>query len=255
MITQAISALPFATVLGLVAALTFSGVVKGVLGIGLPLILVPLTTQFIDVPVAVTLLTIPMIVTNIGQALEGGQTLSAVWRLWPMLAALVLGTLIGVHLLISVDRRWLAAFVGVSFILIAVLLLALPRISISPRADRWAAPLVGLIAGLLGGVSAMFGPPMIAYLVGRGIDPNTFVKYMAILALTASSCLLLALGGSGTLSPSDLLISAATMIPIQLGMPIGRLLRGYVKLTVFRTAVLFVLTFGGVDMLHRALFP
>jgi uncharacterized membrane protein YfcA len=46
-----------------------------------------------------------------------------------MLAALVLGTLIGVHLLISVDPRWLAAFVGVSFILLAAMLLALPRVA------------------------------------------------------------------------------------------------------------------------------
>ncbi|MFL5269081.1 MAG: hypothetical protein ACJ8AH_21230 [Stellaceae bacterium] len=74
MVTQAILALSWATVLGLVAALIFSGVVKGVLGVGLPLILVPLNTQFLDVPVAVALLTVPMIATNIGQALEGGRT-------------------------------------------------------------------------------------------------------------------------------------------------------------------------------------
>ena len=95
MVTQAILALPWATVLGLVAALIFSGVVKGVLGVGLPLILVPLTTQFLDVPVAVALLTVPMIATNIGQALEGGRTIPAIWRLRSMLAALVLGTLSG----------------------------------------------------------------------------------------------------------------------------------------------------------------
>jgi uncharacterized protein len=153
MVIQAILALPWVTVFGLVAALTFSGVVKGVLGVGLPLILVPLTTQFIEVPAAVALLTVPMIATNIGQALQGGRTIPAIWRLWPMLAGLVPGTLIGVHLLISIDRRWLSAFVGVSFILLAAMLLALPRVRVSPRADRWAAPLVGLIAGLLGGVS------------------------------------------------------------------------------------------------------
>ena len=42
----------------------------------------------------------------------------------------------------------------------------------------------------------MFGPPMIAYQVGRGTDPDTFVKHMAIFAFTASLILLLALGGS-----------------------------------------------------------
>jgi hypothetical protein len=56
--------------------------------------------------------------------------------------------------------------------------------------------------------AAVGNTPMIAYLVRRSIDPEIFVKYMAILALTASSCLLLALGGRGTMSPSDLLMSA-----------------------------------------------
>ena len=35
-------------------------------------------------------------------------------------------------------------------------------------------------AGVLGGMSAIFGPPMIAYLVGRGTDPDSFVKQLAI---------------------------------------------------------------------------
>lgn len=113
----------------LVPARSRSGVVKGLLGVGLPLILVPLT--------------IPMMTRNIGQALEGGRTITPVRYLWPMLAA-----------------------------------------------------------------------------------P----------ALTASSCLLMALDGSGTMSPSDLLILAGAMIPIRLGMPIGRLLRGHIK-----PSVLFVL--------------
>ena len=75
---------------------------------------------------------------------------------------------------------------------------------------------------------------------------------LAAPALTASSCLLMALDGSGTMSPSDLLILAGAMIPIRLGMPIGRLLRDHIKPSVLRTAVLFVLAFGGPDTLRRA---
>ncbi|HYM72545.1 MAG TPA: TSUP family transporter, partial [Stellaceae bacterium] len=119
---------------------------------------------------------------------------------------------------------------------------------------RLAGPLVGLVAGVLGGMSAMFGPPMIAYLVGLGTDPASFVKQMAILALAASTTLLLALSGAGALSPVDLAISGAALIPIQLGMPAGRWLRGRIKPGVFRIAVLAVLAGGGLDLLRRTWF-
>jgi uncharacterized membrane protein YfcA len=252
MLTRTILGLPMAADAGLVAVLLVSGVVKGALGIGLPLVLVPLTTQFLDLPVAVALLAVPMVATNFGQALEGGRTLAAVRRLLPILGTLVLGTLVGADLLISIDRRTLDIVVGASFVVLAAMLLCLPRVRLGRHAARWASPLVGLVAGLLGGMCAMFGPPLVAYQIGLGVDPDTFVKHMAILALTGTATLLLVLGGSGALSSTDLLISAAAIIPIQLGMPLGRRLRGRVPPIVFRAAVLCVLAWAGLDMLRRA---
>ncbi|HTW54748.1 MAG TPA: TSUP family transporter, partial [Stellaceae bacterium] len=121
-------------------------------------------------------------------------------------------------------------------------------------AARWSGPLVGFAAGVLGGMSAMFGPPMIAYLVGRRTDPDSFVKQMAIFAFTASLTMLLALNRSGSMSLEDIGISALAIIPILAGMPLGRWLRRRTRPAWFRAAVLIVLAAGGVDMLRRALF-
>jgi uncharacterized protein len=94
---------------------------------------------------------------------------------------------------------------------------------------------------------------MIAYLVGRGTDPDSFVKQMAIFAFTASLTMLLALGGAGMMSGTDMLISAVAIAPIQAGMPLGRWLRRRTKPQWFRIAVLVVLALGGLDMLRRGL--
>ena len=124
----------------------------------------------------------------------------------------------------------------------------------SRSAERWAGPLVGLFAGMLGGIAGMFGPPLIAYLVGLGLHPDAFVKYIAILFLAATGTLILVLGGMGALSILDLAVSAAAMIPIQLGVFIGRWLRGRCPPAVFRGLVLLILALGGLDMLRRAAF-
>jgi len=254
MVTATVLGLPPAALVALFAVFVFGGVVKGVTGVGLPLVLVPLTAQFVPIPVAVALLTVPMVATNVTQAMEGGETLAAIRRLLPILAFVVVGLLVGVHLLLSIDRRLLSLILGISFLALAALLLLMPHVRIGDATARWAGPMIGFAAGVLGGMSAMFGPPMIAYLVGRGTDPNSFVKQMAIFAFTASLTMLLALGGSGSMTGRDMLVSALAIIPIQAGMPLGRWLRRRTKPNWFRIAVLVVLALGGLDMLRRGLF-
>src|ERR1700722_6986149 len=254
MVIHAVLGLPTAAIVALFAVFVLGGVVKGVTGVGLPLVIVPLTAQFLPIPVAIALLTVPMVATNITQAAEGGGTVAAIRRMWPILVFVVIGLLIGVHLLLSIDRRLLSLILGVSFLALAGLLLLMPRVRIGEATARWAGPAVGFAAGVLGGMSAMFGPPMIAYLVGRGTDPDSFVKQMAIFAFTASLTMLLALGGSGSMTGMDMLVSAVAIAPIQAGMPLGRWLRRRSKPQWFRIAVLVVLAAGGLDMLRRAFF-
>jgi uncharacterized protein len=254
MVTTAILGLPAAEIAALVVVFVFGGVVKGVTGVGLPLVLVPLTAQFLPVPVAVAMLTVPMVATNVTQAMEGGHTAAAIKQLLPILVCVVIGLLIGVHLLLSIDRKLLSLILGVAFLGIAALLGAMPHVHIREETARWSGPLVGFAAGVLGGMSAMFGPPMIAYLVGRRTDPDSFVKQMAIFAFTASLTMLLALSGSGSMSWSDVGVSALAIVPILAGMPFGRWLRRRTKPQWFRAAVLVVLALGGLDMLRRALF-
>lgn len=253
MLTDALLGLPVWALAALAGFYFLGGMIKGITGAGMPLFLIPLSTQFLDAPAAVALLIVPMVLTNVAQAREGGHTVAAVRGMVPILLPLIAGALVGVHLLISVNRHVLNLILGCSFIGLAFLLGAMPRVRIGPEAARRAGPLVGLAAGLLGGMSAIFGPPMIAYLVGIGVDPDTFVKRMAIMALTASATMLLTLSGAGAMAPADLAISACALVPIVLGMPVGRWLRGRIRPAVFRYAVLLVLAASGVDLMRRAL--
>jgi uncharacterized membrane protein YfcA len=252
MVTRAILDLPLLGALGLILVLVIAGSAKGALGIGLPLISVPLTSQFLDLPVVIGLLTVPMVATNIGQAFDGGGTAPALRRLWPILVALVLGTFAGAHILLNIDRHTLNAIVGAALVVLAGLMLFRPQVQIKAGTERWGGPLVGVLAGLLGGMSGMFGPPLIAYLVGLHLAPDVFVKQISLLFLAATGTLLLALGSMGSFSGLDLLISTAAMLPIQLGLIIGRGLRRRLSPALFRVAVLCVVAYGGLDLLRRA---
>ncbi len=244
--------LPLLAVLGLLTILFLGGSIKGALGIGLPVISVPLAAQFLDPLLSIGLLAVPMVSTNIGQAFERTGTMPALRRLWPITGALVLGTLAGAHMLISLDPQMLNAVVGASLVLIAALMLCQRKIRFSGSTEQWGGPLIGVSAGLLGGMSGMFGPPLIPYLVGLDLHPDVFVKQTSILFLAGTGTLLVALGSMGALSTTDLLISAAAIVPVQFGVMMGRRLRRRIQPAFFRAAVLCVLALSGIDLLRRA---
>ena len=170
-----------------------------------------------------------------------------------MLLAVVAGTVTGVHLLVTIDRTALNGTVGGLLVLVAWWLFCQPRIALGPGAERWAGPPIGFLAGIMGGMSGMFGPPLIAYMIGLDLRPNEFVKHISILFLAAGVTLLAALGGAGAMSWADVAVSAGALVPIYVGMLIGRWLRRHCPPDLFRTLLLATLAIGGLQMIRAAI--
>ena len=74
---------------GSIAAVTviflIAGAVKGVIGLGLPTISLALLTLIFDLPTAMATLLLPSFVTNLWQAMVGGNGRRLLNRLWPFL--------------------------------------------------------------------------------------------------------------------------------------------------------------------------
>ena len=252
MLTRAILDLPMLAVAGLLAVLVLGGSAKGALGIGLPLVSVPLTAQFLDLPVVIGLLTVPMIATNIGQAFEGGGTAAALRCLAPIIGALVVGTFAGAHILSQHRppraecrrRRSVCRSRGIDAV--APANTARPACAALGRAGGRL--IVGSARRHVGDVRAAADR-----LPGRARSGARRVRQADLdLFLAATGTLLLALGSMGSMAPIDLLVSAAALLPIQLGLLIGRAVRRRVRPELFRVAVLCVLAYGGIDLLRRA---
>src|SRR5262249_27822746 len=106
------------------------------------------------------------------------------------------------------------------------------------------------IAGILGGMSTLFGPPLAIYVVGLRVPRDTFVKTISIMYLAASSFLLLGGAGTGTAAPRELFLSLLAMIPVYVGMLIGEYIRRYVDPERFRLLVLAVVWLTGANLMR-----
>ena len=81
-----------------VAALLAGGVAKGILGVGLPMIALPLLYTSIPIREAVALMYGPVLVMNVWQTFQGGYFATALRKYWPMMAAVAAGTVLVVGL-------------------------------------------------------------------------------------------------------------------------------------------------------------
>ncbi|MDX5435468.1 MAG: sulfite exporter TauE/SafE family protein, partial [Halomonas sp.] len=95
------------------ATFVVAGLVKGVIGMGMPTVSLALLAATVGLPSAMALLLVPTIVTNVWQALVGGYLRQILRRLWPFLVASVVTVWLGVGILARVDVRWLSGLLGV----------------------------------------------------------------------------------------------------------------------------------------------
>src|SRR5712672_4071709 len=86
-------------------SLIVAGFLKGIIGVGMPVVALPLLSLFVDIKSAAMLLSMPLIFSNVPQALEGGKTGRCLMQLMPVFLGMIPGLFLGVRLLLTVDAN------------------------------------------------------------------------------------------------------------------------------------------------------
>lgn len=247
-----LQALDLRAALGIIAALVLGGMVKGVVSIGVPLVAMPILSQFLTIKQSVLLLSMPIILGNIPQALEGGEMLPTVRKVAAPLAGTVLGNVIGVAVLISLEPHHARAAAGAVLIFATLLLLASPRLTLRPALARPVGFVLGFGAAVMESIASVPGPLLAMYLIASGATGKVFTKQIAIILVVSAITLIAAFGGGLHASWIDLVISAAASIPVIAGIMLARPLRDKLPPVVFRTLVLLFVLAAGAQMIWKS---
>lgn len=250
-----------------------AGSVKGGIGLGLPTISVGLMGIWLPVEQAAAMIILPVILTNIWQSFFGTAFRLIMVRLWSLMLALVVGTLIAALLIAEADTALAAGLLGGMLIVYAGLGLSGARFSVPVRMEASLNPVVGLLTGLITGATAIFVIPSVPYLQsmdfqkprkgktdddpGRAKDEtmakDALIQSLGLTALVATAGLAVGLGAKGSLDVSIILPGLMATLAAFVGMSAGRAIRNRLSLEVFRRWVLCALLALGTLMLVRAL--
>lgn len=236
-----------------VVALTFlvAGFVKGVVGLGLPTVALAALTATLGLHPAMALVLAPSLATNLLQATSGGHGRAVVRRLWPYLFAAAAGIWLGVQILVVSDAALLSKLLGVMIVIYSLLSLAHFRPSIPSSLEAWIAPPLGVVNGLLTGLTGAFVVPSVFYLQALGMERNFLVQAMGTMFLFSTVCMTLALGGQAFLTVDLALLSSAAVIPAMGGMVIGRRLSRRLSEAMFKKLLFAALLLLGLYILAR----
>jgi len=232
------------------ATFLLAGMVKGVIGFGLPTVSLGLLVMIVELPTAMALMIVPSLATNLWQSLSGGNILFLLRKVGLFLAAATLTVWLGSKILSSIDLVWATVVLGVLLIIYASLQILEFTIAKPKRQYKWIAVVAGLINGAFTGLTGAFIFPGLMYLQSLDLKKDQLVQAMGMLFMLSTIALAIALKGHGLLDMNVGWVSVGAVISALLGMSIGRRLREYLSEVQFRkTFFLSILTLGVIIIL------
>ncbi|WP_298839635.1 sulfite exporter TauE/SafE family protein [uncultured Roseobacter sp.] len=236
------------------AAFLIAGWIKGVAGIGLPTAAIAIMTLFTDPRTAIALVMFPMIGSNAWQLWRGGEILRTARRYWLFSVVLFTGVVLTAFLTQNAGDRLLLAALGV---VVLIFVAVSWRNLVPPLPDRWDSTAqvgFGLFSGVIGGMTAAWGPPMAMYLATRQVEKDEFIRATGFMIFIGSLPLCYAYARLGFLTGPLSGVSIAMLLPAIAGFSLGEILRRRLTGQGFRNAILIVFVFFGLNLLRRAIW-
>ncbi len=251
------SVFPFLTPAGLMLACAVAlvaGVVKGAVGFGMPMLLVSGLGMMLPPDLALAGLILPTLATNGWQSMRQG--IGAAWgsvRRFRVFLGVGLGfLLISAQLVRVIPVPVLLVLIGAPVSGFALMQLFGLRFHLERQSPR-VEVVAGAVAGFVGGLSGVWGPPTVAYLTALNTPKTEQVRVQGVIYGLGAVALMGAHLGSGVLRAETLPFSAVLVVPAVAGMWFGLVIHDRIDQTTFRRATLLVLTLAGLNLLRRGL--
>ena len=237
------------------AVTLFAGFVKGAVGFAMPMILVSAFAIFLPQHLALAGLILPTLVTNLSQAFRQGtrpavETARSYRR---FLIATVVCIGISAPFADAIPRMVYLLMLGLPITIFAALQLMGKSLAIQLHHRDRAEWGLGVIGGLYGGVSGIWGPPLLVFLLSTGADKLQMIRAQGVVFLIGAAMLLLSHLATGLLNAQTLGFSAALCLPALAGLYAGYVVQDRLDQARFRRWTQALLVITGLNMVRLAL--
>ncbi len=222
------------TLAAVAAVFVLAGMVKGVIGLGLPTISMGLLAIVMPPAQAAAILILPSLVTNIWQTVAGPALGLLIRRLWPMMLAVCVATWAGSGLMTGATARFGTALLGAALAVYGVTALAAFRLSVLRRWEPVLSPIIGAITGLITAATGVFVIPAVPYLQAMDFDKDEFVQALGLSFTVSTIALAVNLFFAGEIHVAMARDTLVALVVSCAGMWLGQRVRERLSPPAFR---------------------
>lgn len=233
-------------------AIALGAFAKGLTGIGLPLIGIPVLAGFLGAEHAVVVMTIPVFVSNIWIVWSYRKLAVSIPGLPLALAAAAVGTVFGTYTLASLDDRTL------SYILIGWIAAYLANLLLNPdfrlegKAARRASPVIATLAGVSQGATGMSGPVIATWIHSYRLANEAYVFGVSVMFLCISVIHVLGVSAAGLMDQARLMQGLIAVIPVVIFVPLGMRMTKLVSARLFNRMIIALVIAMEIKLIWQA---
>ena len=242
----------FETITYVLLAYLTAAFLKGVAGLGFSTICLGILAGFIDLRLAIPLVILPSVASNLLVMIEAGNFTQILRRHRLLYACLLPGLATGLWFLVTWNPAILTRLLGTILVLYGIWSLANPRFTMSPALASGLKIPTGFLTGLINGLTGAQVMPVVPYMLSAGMTKQAFVQAVNISFTLSSIVMIIGLGASGLLDRETALISVAGIIPVVATAWLGTRIRQRLSEDQFHSIVVVILMLLGLNLLWGA---
>jgi uncharacterized protein len=221
---------------------------KGLTGIGFSTLCLAFLAIFLDLKLAICLVFLPSLFSNIIVMKQAGHFLEALKRFWFLYLSAVPGLFLGIWFLSSRSNDIPKAILGLSMCLYGIWGLRNRLFKLSSKQEKQLILPVGLLSGFINGVTGSQIMPIMPFLLSLKMDRDLFIQTINCAFTFNTIIMIMALGKIGLITRPVVYLSAFGILPVVLGIFLGTNIRKRVSGEIFRRMVLIMLVILGINL-------
>jgi uncharacterized membrane protein YfcA len=238
------------TIIAILIAFALGGILKGATGAGAPIITIPVIAAFYDVRVAVIIMVIPNLLTNIGQLYQFRKTILPTFFTVSFALGGGVGAFIGTILLANLSIKILTLSVAFIVIVYIFLKLIVPSWKLIYKKATKLVFIMGAAGGVLQGTAGLSAPISITFLNAMKLERNQFIPTISVYFGVMSIFQMPTLYYYDFLNFEIIIASLISTIVLLCFMPIGSWIAKSVSKENFDKITLILLAFIAVRIIY-----
>ena len=238
------------TIIAIFTAFALGGILKGATGAGAPIITIPVMAAFYDVRIAVIIMVIPNLLTNIGQLYQFRKTILPSFFTVSFALGGGIGAFLGTILLVSLPIKILTLSVAIIVIIYILLKIAVPSWKLVYGKAKKLVFIMGAGGGILQGSAGLSAPISITFLNSMKLERNQFIPTISVYFGVMSIFQMPTLYYYDFLNIEIIIVSIMSTIVLMCFMPIGSWIAKSISKETFDKVTLILLGFIALRIIY-----